>query len=143
MISMEEFPEFDKEDSTLAALGYLPFFLISIIVPIYVLAKKEGQYARFHAMQSLALTVVVFVLSTILSILAFLLVALFVGGALFSSESFATGFFAFYGGLFIAMIPSMIFSLVKILLDIYLAISALNGTRVKLPVITSFVLKRL
>lgn len=139
---MGEYPQYNKEDSGLAALGYIPFFFISIIVPIYVLLKKEGKYVRFHAAQSLVLTIALFIINTILSIIAMVLFFLVMGATLASTQDASLGFLAMYSSMFVAMIPSMIFSLIILLFELYLAFAALNGNRVNIPFITGFVLEK-
>jgi len=138
---MEEFPQFNKEDSTLAALCYVPFFLINLIVPIYILMKKEDKFVRYHAVQSLLIMVSVFILSTVISILAILIVFLLMGAAIAGSSEPSGFFLAFYGGWLLAMIPSLLFSLIYILFDLYLAYCALNGKYVNIPFISGFALR--
>jgi len=58
---MPESPELSQEEKNgrlLAALCYIPFFLINIIAMLYVLVgHKGGKFARFHAIQSIFLLV--------------------------------------------------------------------------------------
>lgn len=138
---MEEFPKFNKEDSTLAALCYIPFFLINILVPLYILIKNEGRYARFHAVQSLLIVVVSFIISTILSIITYIFLLLIIGATLAVTDETLGFLFSLYGGLFLTMIPAILFSLFYIMFELYLAYAALNGKFVNIPFISGFVLR--
>jgi uncharacterized membrane protein len=58
-----------SDDKLWAALGY-PIGLIALIM-LFVEGKKNRPFIKFHAVQSLALNVVAWVLATILSIVTF------------------------------------------------------------------------
>lgn len=58
-----------SDDKLWAALGY-PIAIIALIM-LFVEGKKDRPFIKFHAVQSLALNVVAWVLATILSIVTF------------------------------------------------------------------------
>lgn len=138
-----EYPEFDKEDSLLAVLCYIPFFMLSLIVPLFILVSKgKSAYARFHALQSLVLHLCVVGINFVLSIVALIVIMLLTGLAIVSTQNAGLGFFAMYGSLFLAIIPSVLFSFAMLLFNLYLAYGAMNGHRVNIPFVTRFVLAR-
>ena len=55
-----------SDDKLWAALGY-PIFIIALIM-LFVEGKKDRPFIKFHAVQSLALNVVAWVLTIILSV---------------------------------------------------------------------------
>jgi uncharacterized membrane protein len=55
-----------SDDKLWAALGY-PIFVIALIM-LFVEGKKDRPFIKFHAVQALALNVVLWVLITILSV---------------------------------------------------------------------------
>lgn len=55
-----------SDDKLWAALGY-PIFIIALIM-LFVEGKKDRPFIKFHAVQSLAVNVVAWVVATILSI---------------------------------------------------------------------------
>jgi uncharacterized membrane protein len=58
-----------SDDKLWAALGY-PIFIIALIM-LFVEGKKDRPFIKFHAVQSLAVNVVAWVVATILSIVTF------------------------------------------------------------------------
>ncbi len=56
----------DENSKLMAGLCYVPFGLINIIAILYILlAKKGGPYAKYHALQGLALQLVILVFSMV------------------------------------------------------------------------------
>ena len=71
---------FGLEQNVAALLCYLPFFFVHLIVSIAVIAQdKENKIVRFHAFQSLFLTIFSTVLQVVLVVLFFVL---WIGGGL-------------------------------------------------------------
>ena len=58
-----------SDDKLWAALGY-PIFPIALIM-LFVEGKKDRPFIKFHAVQSLALNVVAWVIAVILSVITF------------------------------------------------------------------------
>lgn len=58
-----------SDDKLWAALGY-PIFIIALIM-LFVEGKKDRPFIKFHAVQSLALNVVAWVVAGILSVITF------------------------------------------------------------------------
>ncbi|MCX6769222.1 MAG: hypothetical protein NT051_00900 [Candidatus Micrarchaeota archaeon] len=60
----------DESDAhLLAGLGYIPIMMLNLIIPLYILlAKKGGEYAKYHALQSISLWAIWFVLCMAISI---------------------------------------------------------------------------
>jgi len=51
----------EKDSHLLAGLCYVPFMMINLIVILYVLlAKKGGEYAKYHALQGMTVLIVLF-----------------------------------------------------------------------------------
>ena len=81
---------FGLDQNVAALLCYLPFFFVHLIISIAVIAQdKENKIVRFHAFQSLFLTLFSTVIQVILVVLFFVL---WIGGGLagFAIDS-ATG----------------------------------------------------
>ena len=98
--------------------------------------------ARFHALHSLVLDLCVFAINIFISIVSLVVVFLLTGLAVVSTQDAGIGFLAMYGSLFLAMMPSIIFSFAILLARLYLAYSAMEGNRVNIPFVTQFVLDR-
>jgi uncharacterized membrane protein len=62
-------PDVTSDDKLWAALGY-PIFLIAIIM-LFMEDKKNRPFIKFHAVQSLALNVVAWVITIIVSAITF------------------------------------------------------------------------
>ena len=62
-------PDVTSDDKLWAALGY-PIALVAIIV-LFMEDKKNRPFIKFHAVQSIALNVVFFIVATILSVVTF------------------------------------------------------------------------
>lgn len=60
-------PEVTSDDKLWAALGY-PIFIIALIM-LFLEGKKDRPFIKFHAVQALALNVVLWVVIIILSII--------------------------------------------------------------------------
>jgi uncharacterized membrane protein len=58
-------PDITSDDKLWAALGY-PIFIIALIM-LFVEGKKDRPFIKFHAVQSLAFNVVIWVVAIILS----------------------------------------------------------------------------
>lgn len=117
----------EKNDSKiLGAIAYAGSIFISFLAPllIYLLAK-EDKFARFHALQSLIIGI----------LMAVLFIALWVFFMIIAVVTFG------YGALlFIFFIPVC---LIFLLLYLYLAYLAYQGQAFTVPYVTEFVLKNI
>jgi uncharacterized membrane protein len=136
----------DKDSNLLAGLCYIPVFLINIIAILYVLlAKKGGQFAKFHALQGLFLAIVYFIFIMIIELPFFIV--------FFKSFSAMQGAF-FAGGdpvdmrnqimaeqtrVFVYMIPAMILGFLYFIGSLVLAFIAFSGKKFRLPVLARLV----
>ena len=66
--------EITSDDKLWAALGY-PIFIIALIM-LFVEGKKDRPFIRYHAIQSLAVNVVAWVVVTILAVITLGILAL-------------------------------------------------------------------
>jgi uncharacterized membrane protein len=101
-------------DNSLGAVAY--FTVIPAIFFLAIAPYNKKAYVRFHAWQSVALTAVVFVVSLALYILPI--------------------FTAFLGFAILGL--SALVWIIWALVSVWCAISALNGKRLKLPLIGAF-----
>lgn len=108
--------------SLFAALAYASNFFAPLIGPLLIyLIKKEERLVRFHAIQSIALSVVVFAGSMVLGVVIVVLTFVTLGLAA------------------IVTLPLMLLAVLGIfLLNVFLAVKAYNGEYFKLPLIGSF-----
>lgn len=60
-------PEVTSDDKLWAALGY-PIVIVALIV-LFMEEKKARPFIKFHAVQAIALNIVVFVVGTLVSVL--------------------------------------------------------------------------
>jgi hypothetical protein len=128
---MAGYPQFNRKDSFLAALGYVPFFFINYLVPAYVLARKGGKYARFHAIHSLALNALGLVP------LAIVLIVLYLFWPFISSGSFLNPNFINSSGI----MPALVLLQINIF-NLYFAFCALKGKPISVPVVTRLVIEK-
>jgi uncharacterized membrane protein len=103
-----------SDDKLWAALGY-PIFIIALVM-LFVEGKKNRPFIKYHAVQALALNVVVWVVEIILGILSSALAAVTLG----------------IGGVISCISP------VLWLLLLWPAILAYQGKYFEIPVITKF-----
>jgi uncharacterized membrane protein len=107
--------EINSDDKLWAALGYL-IGLIALIM-LFVEGKKNRSFIKFHAVQSLALTVIYIIVAIVIGIIAAII-----------------AFFTFgFGGFIACIIP------ILGLLLIWPAILAYQGKKFDIPVITKFI----
>lgn len=111
----------------LAAAGYLPFFGLNILAPALVLVTepKESKFLRFHAIQSLLLTISIVVGSTVFGVIAGILPIL----ASMISDN-------------LAMITSLLATLLLLVIvfgliavDFGMAFMAFRGSMMRIPVL--------
>lgn len=128
-----------KDANLLAGLCYVPLFGLSIIVSIYViLAKKGGKYAKFHALQSLLLMAVLFVVFMPLQIL--MMSSMFGGTPQLENKKLTEAetvqwMMDFNAKMLQAALPMFVLSFLVLVFDFYLAYRAFVGSGVRLPVI--------
>jgi uncharacterized membrane protein len=103
-----------SDDKLWAALGY-PIFIIALVM-LFVEGKKNRPFIKYHAVQALALNVVVWVVEIILGILSSALAAVTLG----------------IGGVISCISP------VLWLLLLWPAVLAFQGKYFEIPVITKF-----
>ncbi len=104
-----------SDDKLWAALGY-PIALIALIM-LFVEGKKDRPFIKFHAVQSLVLNVVIWVVAIVIFILSSILAAVTFG----------------LGGLVSCVVP------IFWLLLLWPAILAYQGKTFDIPVITKFI----
>lgn len=112
------------EDRVLAAVAYILTLLTGIVV--YVLAKPEDTYARWHALQAIGFGIAALVIGVLLGVVS----------ALFAFGTVVTGGLpgVFLGGALLGLL----WNLVVLVLIVVLAIKAYQGEKFRLPVIAEF-----
>lgn len=108
-----------EDQKARAAIAYILTWITGLI--IFFTAKKEERYARWHAVQAIALGIALFVLSWIVN-LALSLMAFTAGGF---------GFMPMFG-------LGGIVWLLGIVLIIVLAVKAYQGETIRLPLLADF-----
>ncbi len=127
----------EEQGRTVAALCYIPLFLINIIAIIYaLLVKKDDRYARFHAIQGLAILLVMMVVNIIIQIPVMLIWSIHMSDFFSQPTEFFSNFFVIWQRMFLLMIPMTIVYVVYLLVSIYFAYMALQGKRFRIPLIT-------
>ena len=112
-------------DRVLAAVAYVLTFLTGILV--YVLAKPEDKYARWHALQAIGLGIVVLVAWFVVAVVA----------ALLAFSSIVTGSVGFGFGLLGGLL-AVLFELLVLVLVLALAVKAYRGEKFRLPYLAEF-----
>jgi uncharacterized membrane protein len=107
--------EVTSDDKLWAALGY-PIFIIAIIM-LFIEGKKDRPFIKYHAVQALALNVVLWLVEIVLGILASALAAITFG----------------IGGFISCIAPILWLGM------IWPAILAYQGKYFEIPVITKFI----
>ncbi|MFH0974056.1 MAG: DUF4870 domain-containing protein [Candidatus Micrarchaeota archaeon] len=107
--------EYKSNANLTAAVSYVLFIVTGII--IYLMEKRNG-YVRFHAMQSILLTVVLVVINVVLNI----------AGMMF-------GFLTLGFGVVLFKIIWALFGLAVFLLWLFLMWKAYSGEKYKLPLV--------
>jgi uncharacterized membrane protein len=102
-----------KQDTGMAAIAYLLLWLTGLIV--FLIAKKEDKYTRFHALQSIFLGI-------------FLMILGFLFSAIFSPLFFLRGGYFMWGW-------SNIVWVFTVIVVIVMAVNAYNGKKISLPFI--------
>jgi len=128
---MAGYPQFSHKDSFLAALGYVPFFFINYMVPAYVLVRKNGKYARFHAIHSLALNALGLIPFAVALILLVYFWPFIKSAGYFSPSIINSA----------GILPALILLQLN-LFNLYFAFCALTGKTINVPVVTRFVLEK-
>lgn len=131
------YPDFNQEDSLLAALSYAPFFLLNWIIPIYMLAAKRSRYARLHALHSLALIFA----EMLMNLVAFLILLGFTGLSFVYTPETTEDTFTYFLGFFLAFLPFLIVPFLFIIYRAYCFFCAWKGNELRIPYITERVLK--
>lgn len=119
----EDDPDATQDDRVLAAVSYVSqlFFPLGLIVPVILLiseTSKKRPYQKYHAVQSLALGIVIWVLQGALGVV--------LGAAGLSVVGLLCGCF---------IVPAMI---LLWLLPLYYAVQAYGGRRFSIPGMTQF-----
>ena len=116
----------------LSAISYL--FGIWIAIGITLLYKEE-KYTKFHSIQALILDVV-FIVSYIFTIMSLMLLYQFgLIASIPATNKFAAAFLGIY---LILIVVGSIFSVIWIIIRIYLAHRAFKGEKFKIPIIGNY-----
>ncbi|VVC04093.1 Uncharacterised protein [Candidatus Bilamarchaeum dharawalense] len=115
----------DRDSYIFGAIGYIFGIMIALILFI---VKKDDQYVKYHTAQAILFDIFVMFVSSFIAIAAFALVFV-IGGA---------NFLGFFASFWIVWIVVMAFSLVMFVLRLFFAWKAYNGSRFRLPIISSF-----
>lgn len=143
---MAEYPDYDKKNALLAALGYVPLLLLNIIIPIYILIKKESRYARLHAAQSLFIFIIFFFLTGVLAVIAFSVLGYtYSTSGLFEAvlgniSPTEVDFSGIYTGMGILGVVAGIFLMIYIIVIVVMIYAAATGKKIWLPIITKLLL---
>lgn len=114
-------PDATNDDRIMAALGYASQLIIPLLIPIIILiseTSKKRPFQRYHAIQAIAVSCVIWTLEIVLAVLSSVSLASFI---LWACLCF--------------IVPAMI---VLWLLPLYYAILAYNGKRFSIPGLTQF-----
>lgn len=112
--------------------GALSYLLGLITGAVFLVVEKENDFVRFHAAQSIVLSVVVFGVYIVLSVLGALLPLLFIGDAFISGGVIAALLSLVFG------LVGLVFSLAVFVLWILLMFRAYQGKQMRLPVVAGF-----
>ena len=100
--------------------------IISVILPLVIyFAKKDDEFVRFHAFQAFLWSGLLFIVGYVLSLVFLQSVSNYYYGGGFGQSLGIIGLFGIIG-------------LIAIVIDLYLAIKAYNGEKVKLPVLGNY-----
>ncbi|VVB56754.1 Uncharacterised protein [uncultured archaeon] len=134
----------------LAGLCYVPFALINLVVILYVLlANKGGKYAKYHALQGLALLLALFVLNMLFSVF-FLLPMMqnlmttqiqLAQSLKDNSTAAATAPIQVMGQMYMAMLPMMLFGLGVLAIGLALTVAVALGKDVRIPILKGFLMR--
>ena len=117
------------EPNLAGALSYLLGIITGIV---FFVVDKDDDFVRFHAAQSIVLSVVVIALNVFLSIVTGILTAIAFAGA-------GTGAFGLFG--VVTLLFNLVwgvFGLAVFLLWLYVMFSAYQGNRTRLPLVADF-----
>ena len=117
------------------AFGALVYIFGILIAAIIFIVKKDDPYVKYHAAQAIVFDIAVIIVSFIISILAIFVVFIFMFLGLFSPAIFLLGFASFW----VVWIAIMVFSLALLLLRLFFAWKAYQGTKFRLPILSGFV----
>jgi uncharacterized membrane protein len=127
---IEEAPEAETstglDENIAGALSYVLGFITGIV---FFVLEPENEFVRFHAAQSMVLSVGVVILSIGLSILSAMLSVLFIGD-LFATGGILTGLLSLVLGL-----VSLVLSAGVFVLWLYLIVRAYQGRTPRVPVV--------
>ena len=136
----------DKSDSRiLAGLCYVPFMLVNIVAILYILIKKgDDKFAKFHALQALALFILLFIAMQAVMITVYLPLMTqqmkAMAGTLKSGGS-ANGMAVFSSmfAVYAQMIPFMLAGLLVIVAFIAIGVLVALGRDIRVPILAGFV----
>ncbi|VVB56764.1 Uncharacterised protein [uncultured archaeon] len=123
--------EAEKEARQFAALCYVPVMLINFAAMFFVFfEKKGGKYARFHALQSLALTLIIVISVVVLNVVVIAgVMAGFMSGNLL----------ALVGVWALTMVAAFALVFIPLVALVVIAIRVWGGHDVRLPLIAKYV----
>jgi uncharacterized membrane protein len=114
------------DENIAGALSYVLGFITGII---FYFIEQDNEFVRFHAAQSMVLSVGVFVLSIVLSIVSSIL-TVFLIGDIFATGGILTGLLSLVLGLVSLVLTAGVF-----ILWLFLIVRAYQGRRTRVPVI--------
>lgn len=108
-----------------AFLDYGIFSIIFVALPLVVyFYRKQDEFVRFHAFQAFLWSLVLFIIGYVLWIVT----AQQAAAAIYGPMSYYYGAAGFFG-------LASLLSLISVIVDIFLAIKAYGGEKIKLPVL--------
>lgn len=119
----------DLEPKMAAMLGYIPLFIGAVLGVVFLATEKNDRFVRFHALQSLLLHGVFFVVSVVF-------------GMFFNVIEHMGRFGAILGTLGSLAVSALLF-LASMAAGIYMMTKINSGENIKLPVIGEFTEKNI
>lgn len=136
---MVEISEDEKNDRLLAAACYVPFFLINIVAILFILlGRRGGPFAKFHAFQSLFMTIVYFVVMMVIQIpVMFMFMKTWASmfTATMTNATASQGFTDAWVQMWLIMLPLMALGLSFLVLNLLFAFWAYEGKKFKVPIL--------
>lgn len=115
--------------------GAIAYVFGIFLAAIMFIVKKDDPYVKYHAAQAIVFDLVVMVVSIIISILAFSIIAILMLLGFILLPMLLLAFASFW----VVWIVLMVFSLALLLLRLFFAWKAFNGSKFRLPIISKFV----
>ena len=136
----------DKSNSRLlAGLCYVPFMLINVFAILYILVKKgDDKYAKFHALQALALFIALFIATQVVMIAVFLPTMAQQMRAMESAygangKDIGPGVFSSMFAAYAQMIPFMLAGLLIVIAFLIVGVLVATGRDIRVPVLSGLI----